>query len=306
MTVSLVIPVLNEESVIEPLIESISKQTVKPYDVFFVDGGSKDSTIRRIKENSKKFRIKRINILQKKGNRAIARNVGIEKSKGEVVALTDAGCTLNKNWIKEISGPFKNPQVEVVAGYYKGKAKTVFQKCVIPYALVMPDKLNRDSFLPSTRSMAIRRKSLKKLGLFDVRYSHNEDYVFAKNLERKKIKIFFCDKAIVYWMPRKNLKEMIVLFFRFSFGDTQAKILRPKVVLILIRYIFFALLLFYFNKHLGIVFIIFFLYVMWSIAKNYKYVNEIGGLFILPLLQIVSDITILFGSLFGFFSSFLY
>ena len=33
-------------------------------------------------------------------------------------------------------------ELEAVAGYYRAKAKTIFEKCIIPYVLVMPDKVN--------------------------------------------------------------------------------------------------------------------------------------------------------------------
>lgn len=116
----------------------------------------------------------------KKGNRAVGRNEAIERATGEVVLCSDAGNILNKNWIKNISEPFYDSKVDVVAGYYRSLSKNVFQKCLAPYVLVMEDRVDPKNFLPATRSIAFRKAVWEKIGGFPEEYSHNEDYVFAQ------------------------------------------------------------------------------------------------------------------------------
>jgi glycosyltransferase involved in cell wall biosynthesis len=246
MKVSLITTVFNEENSIELFLDSIFIQTKLPDEIIIVDGGSNDGTIKKIeKYNSLSGKhLPKIKLIVKKGNRSVGRNEAINRATNEIIAITDAGCILDKNWLNNLIKPFSKGQIDVVAGYYKGRAKSAFQKSLVPYVLVMEDKISdAKDFLPATRSMAIRKPVWEKAGRFNEKLSHNEDYAFANKLMAMNTKIVFCKDAIVNWVPRKNLKEAFIMFFRFALGDSEAKIFRDKVVYIFIRYIFAAYLL---------------------------------------------------------------
>lgn len=302
MKTSLVVTVLNEEKSIEKLLASIETQTKKPDETIIVDGGSTDKTQELIKNYS--LRIKNLKVIVKKGNRAIGRNEGIKSAAGDVILVTDAGCILDKAWVQYIAKPFTDKTIDVVSGYYKGIARNVFQKCLIPYLLVMPDKIDPDNFLPATRSMAFTRAIWKKVDGFDENFSHNEDFVFANKLKKVGAIIVFEKDAIVNWIPRNTYKEAFVMFSRFSFGDAEAGILRTKVLLLFARYFltfYFIFLSLLYRSLIPVIVIImaFALYVIWSIKKNYKYVDDKRAIIILPMLQIVADVAVLTGTYIG-------
>ena len=155
---TLIVTVLNEEDSIGKLIESIVFQTKLPDEVIIVDGGSTDKTlsvISSLKSQTSNKGIK-IKVIVKKGNRSVGRNEAIRISKGDVILITDSGCTLDSKWVENISKPFKDKAVDVVAGYYKGTFRNIFEKSLIPYVLVMSDKVNEKEFLPATRSVAFK------------------------------------------------------------------------------------------------------------------------------------------------------
>ncbi|MEK7060905.1 MAG: glycosyltransferase [Patescibacteria group bacterium] len=312
MKVSFITTVLNEEQNIQILLSSLFSQTKRPDEVIIIDGGSKDKTVKVIRKfilniRSEDFR-KRFKVIIKKGNRSIGRNEAIRRAKGDIIAVSDSGCILDKNWTKNIIKPFINPKIDVVAGYYKGFPRSIFEKCLIPYVLVMPDKVNPHNFLPSSRSMALRKNIWEKAGGFPNMYSKNEDYVFAKKLKKINANVYFKRSSIVYWLPRRNIFEAFSMFFSFAIGDAQAGILRPKVLFLLARYILGLWVLIYslyFSIFfmLQLIFYILVAYVLWSIWKNYKYVKEKLAILILPLIQFTADIAIICGTIFGFFKS---
>jgi len=300
MKLSLIITVLNEEKTIQLLLNAIAKQTLKPSETIIVDGDSTDQTVKIIKQFQKKHSKLNLKLFFKKGNRSVGRNFAIKKSSNALIAITDAGCIPKKEWLQELVVQYQKTQAAVIAGFYQGKAKTAFEEAVIPYVLVMPDQVNKNNFLPATRSMLIEKTVWKQLKGFDEKLSLNEDYAFAKKMQKQQIKIAFAKKAIVEWMPRSSLEDYSEMIYRFAKGDIEAKILRPKVTLIFARYLLALFLLIFFfitGNNLLLVYLLFlaFLYIIWSILKNKKYCPN--GWYWLPVLQIGSDLAVMFGSL---------
>jgi len=306
MRISFITTVLNEENSIKPLLESLNSQTLLHNEAIIVDGGSTDDTLSVISNFKSSISNKKIKVrvLAKKGNRSVGRNEAIENSTGEIIVCTDAGCILEKNWLKNITKDFTNKEVGVVAGYYEGKAKNVFEKSLLPYVLTMKDKIDPNNFLPATRSMAIRKSAWTEAGRFNEELSNNEDYEFSQRLRRKRISIAFARDAIVYWEPRKNTIEAFIMFYRFALGDAEAGILRPKVVFIFVRYAIGLVMVVLFLKtdiFFSIIFLALgtFAYTVWAILKNFKYVKEAEAFYYLPLLQLVSDAAVLLGTSLG-------
>ncbi len=308
MKISAIVTVLNEIDSVEKLVQAFSEQTLLPDEVVIVDGGSTDGTFEALQKLAEEadsgFKLE---VLQQEGNRSVGRNAAIKHAKGDIIVCTDAGSFPEKHWVEEITKPFGDPEVDVVAGYYEAKTETVFQECLVPYVFIMPDKIRASTFLPASRSMAFKKSIWEKAGMFPERYSHNEDYVFAHTLKNVGAKIVFRKEAIVYWIPRKNFTEAYTMFYRFALGDAEAGIHRPKVSLLFLRYIVIAILLFLtaiFNSPilLAVCFLLFVAYVWWAVYKNYHYIDEIPAMYILPALQFTADGAVLAGTTKGWIS----
>lgn len=302
---SLICTVYNEEKTIILLLKSVINQSILPDEVIIVDGGSKDNTVEEIKKFSHQFSKKlKIKVFTKKGNRSVGRNIAILKSSNQLILCTDSGCVLDKKWVENILKPFRNKNVDVVAGFYEGISKNIFQKSLIPYVLVMKDNIYSSNFIPATRSMAFRKKVFTKLRGFNEKLSHNEDYDFGNRIKSEGFKIHFQQNAVVYWIPRNNIFQSFKMFFRFSLGDIQANLYRPKVIYLVLRYTvaiyLIVLSLIMKSQILNILIIVIFIsYVLWAIFKNYRYVNNYKAFFYLPLLQFISDFAVLSGTITG-------
>lgn len=305
MSVSLIVTTLNEASTIESLLLSIKHQSLLPNEVIIVDGGSQDGTVKKITDFSRNHPKLAIKTTTKPGNRSIGRNTAIQMARYSLIAITDAGCTLDKHWLETLLKTHQATHNPVVAGYYSAKPATQFQAAVVPYVLVMPDAVDPATFLPATRSLLIERSTFFEVGGFDESLSDNEDYAFAKELQRKSVAIAFAKNAVVYWQPPRRLKNFFTMLFRFARGDIYAGIIRPKVLLLFARYLvaitlFLAALIF--QAPLGTVFFLAILfatlYCFWAVLKNIRYAPK--AWYWLPVLQFTADGAVLSGSLLGF------
>jgi len=111
MNVSVVIPVLNEEELIEQCLIAIINNSEKPLEIILVDGGSTDKTL----EIAKKYN--QVTIVEDKGGTAASsRNKGIKLAKGEIIAFTDGDCIVTNNWISEINNSFINNNIGGLGG----------------------------------------------------------------------------------------------------------------------------------------------------------------------------------------------
>lgn len=303
---TLITTVRNEEESIGQFLDSIIKQTKKPDEIIIVDGGSTDRTISKIQDLRSKIKVK---IIRRRGNRSVGRNTAVKNSSSSIIACTDAGCLLDPHWVEKITRPFENTKIDVVAGFYKPLAKSSFEKCLATYTCTMADKLDKKSFLPSSRSVAFRKEAWEKVGGYPEKLNTCEDLVFDKRLKTFGAKFFTEEKAIVYWPQRKNIIQAAKQFYGYAVGDGQAHYFRPSTPFLFGRYILGGLLLVYIllSKNynlLPIVYLLFACYLLWAISKNHRYIRDARAILYLSILQLVSDLAIILGMSIGLAKSY--
>ncbi|HWA51921.1 MAG TPA: glycosyltransferase [Patescibacteria group bacterium] len=285
LKVSLCITTFNEEKSIKKLLDSIILQTRKPDEIILVDGGSTDETISII--NSYKNKLKNLKlIVYTSASISKGRNLAVKNSKKEVIAMTDAGCVCDKNWLKNITEPFKNKSTSVVAGFYKMTGKSKFQQSLKKYLGVLPKNFD-DNFLPSTRSIAFRKNIWESVKGFDEKFDKaGEDTDFNQKILKNNFKIVRVKKAIVFWEVADNLKDACKKFFYYARGDVQSGKLTKhniKVLTIFLRYFIFILIC--------PLFIVYLFYSYWK-----------AGLWGI-IIQVSSDFAIMLGFLNGIYKT---
>lgn len=289
LPVSLIVTVFNEEKTIKLLLESIENQTHIPSEVIFVDAESSDNTKNIIKDHADKSGIV-FKILTKKLNRSAARNYGITKAMNQIIAITDAGNILDELWLEKISKPLLSEEAESVAGFYSTEANSDLQKAMVPFVAVLPQNIDNEAYLPSSRSIAFTKTAWDKAGNYPEHLEYCEDLVFAKNL-KEKTKMLVVKDALVTWIVDKNLPQFFTQISNYAKGDILANY-TPHVNKILTQYLRY-----------GVFFIfppLFFIYLLWPIHKFSNEFKNSTSLIYLPVLQITSDLAILFGATKGF------
>lgn len=112
--VSVIIPVYNTEQYLKPCIESLLNQTLKDIEFIFINDGSTDSSLKIIEEYAKKHKSIKVYTTTNQGV-GKARNLGLEKAKGEYIGFVDSDDYVNKHYFEELYRVAKKHQTDISA-----------------------------------------------------------------------------------------------------------------------------------------------------------------------------------------------
>lgn len=127
--ISIIVPVYNGEKYLERCIDSVLNQSYKNFEVLFLDDGSKDNSLKILKEYEKKdSRIK----VYHHDNVGVAktRNEGIKRATGEYVTFLDNDDYLDKDFLKNYLEKCLNYDF-IIGGYKRISNKKVFLKKIL-------------------------------------------------------------------------------------------------------------------------------------------------------------------------------
>jgi len=195
MKVSVIIPTFNRLSLISRAIDSVLKQTHKPFEIIVVDDGSSDNTSTFIKNNYKSVKL----IKQKNLGVSKARNVGIKNSSGDWIALLDSDDEWKKNklevQIKSLSvydyySVCHTNEIWIRNGIRVNQKKrhqkyggNIFDKCL-------------DICRISPSSIIFQKNIINEVGWFDENLLICEDYDLWLRITAN-FKILFIDKPLI-------------------------------------------------------------------------------------------------------------
>lgn len=215
---SVVITVRNEAANIATVIDGLLAQSYAPTEIVIVDGASTDGTLEALKHYEAKGQVL---LISQPCNIAQGRNIGISHASQAHIAVTDAGCIIDPDWLRELGGCFAaNPRVDVIAGNYKFDIHTPFEEAVV-LATDHPGRETSDQarYYPSSRSIAFKKTAWDAVKGYPEWLYAAEDTLFNIRLRDLGFEFAFCPHAIVRWRPRASLRTMMQQFFNYARGN---------------------------------------------------------------------------------------
>lgn len=292
-SLALIVTVFNEADNIEAWLLSYARQSVLADECLIVDAGSTDGTWEILRACAKQQPQLRLRLWQRPSNRAQARNFAIRHTQCQYLAMTDAGCVLDPEWLAQLWQVQQATGAEVVGGFFQGLPAGPLAEAMTPFFLQLRVAEDGGDFLPTTRSVLVGRAAWEQAGGFNERLILSEDYDFFRRLRRAQHSFAFARQALVSWRGPATGREFVSKLAAFASSDIEAGILRGKVVLLLLRYLFALLILF--SPVPWLLAILLPLYCFWSIHKHRSYLPRWWWL--LPVLQISADLAVMWGTL---------
>lgn len=223
MRFTIIATVRNEAATIREFVDSLLNQTHSADEILIVDGASTDGT----KEILEDYRNRGLlNLISQSCNIAEGRNLGIAAATGTHLAVTDAGCRVDPDWLENIVKYFhSSPTPDVVAGNFRFETHSPFEEAVI-LATFQPnrDETEAARYYPSSRSIAFSKEAWKKAGGYPEWLYAAEDTLFNIRLRQVGQHFVFGRDAIVRWRPRENWRALAKQRINFSRGNARVGI----------------------------------------------------------------------------------
>lgn len=128
--ISLVIPIYNEEPILDELLNrslNALKRIGRPFEIIIVDDGSEDNSLQKLLEHRKKDnRIKVVELSRNFGHQA-AFTAGLKRSKGEFTVMMDGDLQDAPEFIEEMYEKMKSGSFDIVNGYRKSRTEKGFR-----------------------------------------------------------------------------------------------------------------------------------------------------------------------------------
>lgn len=216
MKVSLVTTVLNAGGHIGPFLETVAAQTRAPDEVVVVDGGSTDGTLEELR------RAEGITLIEDPGaSIARGRNVAIAAAAHDVIAVSDADCLLEPDWLEHLLRPLESG-ADVAMGAYRPIAETFFHRCMAAVNLPDPEAWEEATFMPSGRSVAFRRDAIQAAGGYPEWLAIGEDMYVDRRWRELGMDMRLARDAVAWWRLRPDLRSTWIQYVRYARGDAIA------------------------------------------------------------------------------------
>ena len=220
--VSLVCTMLNEADAVADLMQTVAGQTMRPREVIIVDGGSRDGTQLHVEWWHGRLGCP-LRLIERPGvTIAMGRNIGIAAARSSIVAITDAGVRLDPRWLETIIAPFADEAISVSAGFFVADPRTTFEVAMGATVLPLLDEIDPATFLPSSRSVAVRKSAWASVGGYPEWLDYCEDVVFDLALRETGQRVAFAPGAIARFRPRGTMRSFWHQYFRYARGDGKA------------------------------------------------------------------------------------
>ncbi len=223
---SIIIPVYNRPDEMKELLESLSKQTHKDFELVVVEDGSSIKSDTLCEEYADRINISYY--FKENAGPSIARNYGLEKAKGNYFLFFDSDCIIPDYYMEIIYNELSTNFVDCYGGPDGAMDDfSDFQKAV-SYAMtsffttggIRGGKKQVHKFHPRSFNLGFSKAVYDNTGGFPVTRMHpGEDMVFAIEVIKRGFATRLISDAYVFHKRRVSFKK----FYKqvFGFGKTR-------------------------------------------------------------------------------------
>jgi glycosyltransferase involved in cell wall biosynthesis len=219
-SITVVMPVLNEEAHLEASVQSILAQSYpSEIELIIALGPSSDDTNKIAKALAKKD--KRIKLLDnERGLTTVGLNAAIKIAKHDYIVRIDAHSEPESNYFQDGIRILLEQDADEVGGIMQAKGHSAFQKAVA-YAYTSRWGIGAASYhiggqageAESAYLGIFKKSALERVGGYDESIIRGEDWDLAQRIKRTGGKVWFSPQLKVTYWPRGRFSRLVKQFY---------------------------------------------------------------------------------------------
>ena len=212
MKYSFIIPVYNRPDEVDELLDSLTRQTIRDFEVVVVEDGSSVPC----KEVVDKYADRLTIHYYTKANSGPGqtRNYGVERANGEYMLILDSDCILPEKYLEMVEADLQRQKADAFGGPDRAHESFTDVQKAINYAMtsffttggIRGGKKKLDKFYPRSFNMGVRKDVYQALGGFS-KMRFGEDIDFSIRIFKGGYQCRLFPEAWVWHKRRTDLKK---------------------------------------------------------------------------------------------------
>ena len=229
---SVIIPVYNRPDEVRELLESLSKQTLKDFEVLLIEDGSVNRCDTVAQEFDKDLNI--CYFYKENSGRSLTRNYGMERASGEYLIFFDSDCIIPERYFEIVKARLEEDYVDCFGG--PDAAHTSFSNLqkAISYSMTSffttggkkKKKKGMEKFTPRTFNMGFSKEVYKRVGGFKDMFG--EDIDLSLRIQKAGFHTVLIRDAFVYHKRRVSFRSFYRQVSVFGRARVDLYLLHPE------------------------------------------------------------------------------
>jgi glycosyltransferase involved in cell wall biosynthesis len=212
MLFSIIIPLYNRPQEIKELLETLTLQIYKQFEVLVIEDGSVNGAADIVKRFEGKLDVRYFTKVNE--GQGFTRNFGFERAKGDYFIIFDSDCLIPENYLQIVNDRLNTDWLDAYGGPDDAHPSFTAVQKAISYSMTSPfttggirgNKKGIGQFHPRSFNMGVSRKVWQKVGGFIITRS-GEDIEYSIRIHSAGFKIGLIPDAKVYHKRRTNFLQ---------------------------------------------------------------------------------------------------
>ncbi len=231
-TYSVIVPVYNRPEEVHELLQSLTKQTVKDFEVIIIEDGSSVCCDDVVDEFRDQLTIEYI--IKPNSGPGPSRNIGYTRSNGRYFVIFDSDCIIPPTYFEEVEKALRIERFDAWGGPDRAhqnftalqRAMGYTMSAVLTTGGIRGGKKRAGWFQPRSFNMGISREVFEKTGGFKFDRMA-EDIEFSVRMKKMNFNIGLIPEAFVYHKRRTSLKQFYHQVYNFGRGRVRVGKVHP-------------------------------------------------------------------------------
>ena len=228
---SVIVPVYNRVDEINDLLESLSAQTCRDFEVIIVEDGSTEPCGHLVRSFAGKVDVRYF--YKPNEGRSIARNYGIDRSSGDYLVFFDSDCVIPRDYFAILSAELDRQPLDCFGGPDAAHESFTPVQKAISFAMtsflttggIRGGKVQMEKFVPRSFNMGYSRKVYDTVGGFREMFS--EDIDMSTRIRQAGFSIGLIHPAHVFHKRRVDFARFWRQVYVFGMSRITLKLLYP-------------------------------------------------------------------------------